>query len=154
MKSGGEMTDTIEIAIPFALIGLNGVTLPAVIGLSLEVTNTFSAWEYWPSTASIDAPSSWGNAVLQAPTASVHSRNASPICLKALSDWRFRAITTGALIERVEIRDILGRSLKDVTPVVRVTQIDIDLSEFPSGHYFILVETSSGRTVEKLLLSR
>ena len=154
MKSGGEMTDTMEIAIPFSLIGLNAVTLPTTIGLSLEVTNTFSAWDHWPSTASIDAPSSWGNAVLQAPDASVRLTQSRSLRIVWLTYSKLLVTAEDSHIERIEMRDILCRAVKDVTPNERVTMMELDLSVFPAGPYFLLVETSNGPSMHKLLLTR
>jgi hypothetical protein len=154
MKSGGEMTDTIEIAIPFALIGLQAVTLPTTIGLSLEVTNTFSAWEFWPATASIDAPSTWGNAVLEAPAASVSRSSSRSMRLEWLTDSKLQVSSGNSQIERVEIRDVMGRPVKDVKSNAGVTSMDIDMSGFPSGPYLILVETPNGSSMQKFVRSR
>lgn len=62
--AGPPITDTVEIQIPFATIGLDINTVDT-IGISLEVTNTFSAWEHWPSSAVLGDPSTWANAVFR-----------------------------------------------------------------------------------------
>lgn len=62
MTPGAPVTDTVEIQIPFETIGLDILTVDT-IGISFEVTNTATFWEYWPQDADIDMPSTWGNAV-------------------------------------------------------------------------------------------
>jgi len=52
------LIDSIEIKIPFSLIGIN---LSDTIGFALDVTNTVNSWEYFPSGAQISNPSSWAN---------------------------------------------------------------------------------------------
>jgi hypothetical protein len=67
MSSGPPYTDTVEIRISFTKVGL---TLPthSVIGLAFDVTNTFSAWNFWPSGANINSPATWATAILCAPS--------------------------------------------------------------------------------------
>jgi len=54
--------DTIEIQIPFATVGID-INSGDTIGIAFDVTNTATLWEYWPTTADIDLPSTWANAV-------------------------------------------------------------------------------------------
>lgn len=60
--------DTVEIQIPFNTINLD-ITIVDTIGIALDVSNTFSVWEYWPGTADVSSPATWGKAVFLHPAA-------------------------------------------------------------------------------------
>lgn len=66
-------TDTVEIAIPFATIGLD-LSVHDTIGISFEVA-TLNTWEYWPSGADIDIPSTWGSAVFKSISTGISEKN-------------------------------------------------------------------------------
>lgn len=55
--------NTIEIVLPFSKINV-GETLPHMIGITFDLTNTISQWRYWPSEANSVSPGTWGTAVL------------------------------------------------------------------------------------------
>lgn len=55
-------TDTVEIQIPFGTLGIDIQNIDT-IGIAFLVTNTASAWEYWPLTANRNVPSTWSNAI-------------------------------------------------------------------------------------------
>lgn len=65
ITSGGSVTDTVEVAIPFSKLGMVG---PDSIGFALSFTNTASVWKMWPASANRNNPSTWGTMVLE-PTA-------------------------------------------------------------------------------------
>lgn len=56
------LPDTVEIRIPFSMDSLD-IDIAKTIGISFDVTNSFSIYEHWPQTANIDTPSTWGNAI-------------------------------------------------------------------------------------------
>lgn len=49
------LIDYIEFEIPFTTVNL----INDDFGIAFDVTNTFSNWNYWPTNANIDNPSSW-----------------------------------------------------------------------------------------------
>ncbi len=71
--SGLPYTDTVEISIPFSK--LNYIpTLPDTIGIAFDVTNTFSAWNFWPAgSTSLQNPSTWGTAIVHSTSTSISS---------------------------------------------------------------------------------
>lgn len=58
-------TDTVEIEIPFSTIALD-LSNTDTIGITFDVTNTFNLWEFWPQSANLDEPGTWGDAVFLA----------------------------------------------------------------------------------------
>lgn len=152
MTQGGDATDTIEIEIPFALIGIDAAKLPATIGLSLEVTNTFSAWEHWPSTAAIDDPSTWGNAVIKA-----GSMQATPTASASTPRWHWldqdRLQVHGEQILAIEIRDVVSRKLLRQEVDRSRARHDINIGDLTSGPYFMLIQTIERSYVHKLLVN-
>ncbi len=72
---GFPYTDIVEMAIPFSTIGINtGDT----IRLALVVTNTASAWKYWPYSASRNNPNTWMPTVISTCLSSIPEVNAEP----------------------------------------------------------------------------
>ncbi|HYG53195.1 MAG TPA: T9SS type A sorting domain-containing protein [Flavobacteriales bacterium] len=61
--SGGANEDTVEMRLPFSKIGFAYSGGIDTIGLALDVTNTFSAWNMYPSTATVNDPSTWANGI-------------------------------------------------------------------------------------------
>jgi hypothetical protein len=61
--SGGPNEDTVEMHIPFSKAGFSYSGGIDTIGIALDVTNTFSAWNLFPSTATTTNPSTWANGI-------------------------------------------------------------------------------------------
>lgn len=59
MTTGPPFIDTIEIRISLAKISLS---LSDTIGIAFDITNTFDEWNFWPSGANINNPSTWATA--------------------------------------------------------------------------------------------
>lgn len=51
------LPDTVEIKIPFSFIGIDSSI--AQIGIAFDVTNTYSAWEFYPIGAIMNTPETW-----------------------------------------------------------------------------------------------
>jgi hypothetical protein len=145
MSMSGQTIDTIEIAIPFNLIGVT--KLPHHLGLALEVTNTATEWEYWPVDAQIANPSSWGEALLLPQAASVNRRVAAQNHVRWISSHAFN-VPQFYPGDNVAIVDALGkeRRMDAVTPGG-----DVDVSALAPGVYFVLHATSEGITAHKII---
>lgn len=61
-----ELPDTVEIKIPFSLVEMDSNV--KYIGMAFDVTNTFNAWEYFPSNADSLNPSTWATGIIEAET--------------------------------------------------------------------------------------
>jgi len=52
----------VEIEIDFAKVG---VVAGARFGFAIDVTDTQKTWKFWPATARLEAPSTWGTATIR-----------------------------------------------------------------------------------------
>jgi len=135
--------DTIEVQIPFATIGYD-INSGDTIGLSFEVTNLFSAWNHWPTSATLNDPSSWGSAVFSGPT-STQTPNADEdngyllFPNPAQEELRIilpEPIENGNLV----IFDLTGRPVKNQS-VSAIDSFRLDISELPSSQYLVQLQS-------------
>lgn len=60
---GGSITPAVmELRIPLVMVGLS---VGSCFGIAFDVTNTQTHWEFWPATATLDAPASWSEGCLE-----------------------------------------------------------------------------------------
>ena len=52
----------VEIEIDFAKVG---VAAGARFGFAVDVTDTQKTWKFWPATAKLEAPGTWGTAAIR-----------------------------------------------------------------------------------------
>ncbi|MEM9023659.1 MAG: FlgD immunoglobulin-like domain containing protein [Bacteroidota bacterium] len=114
---GLPMTDTVEMRIPFATIGLD-LAVTDTIGLALNTTNTFNAWDYWPATADVLSPATWGEAVFERPfVSSAHIRPFPALRLRAHPNPFQDRVTIRWWVENagpgtLDITDLTGRKVR------------------------------------------
>jgi hypothetical protein len=152
--SGPDTIDTIEISIPFSTINLNLSTTDTV-GISFEVTNTVNAWDYWPSTASIDDPSTWGEGVFTNQTVGITSVLKSKdlvIYPNPATDYVFFKLQNIKSDVFVEIHDISGRVVlsERIPNVNKLTSINI--SELKKGTYLVKLLSKTGMSYQAMLV--
>ena len=159
--TGPPMTDFVEIEIPFATVGIDINTVDT-IGISFEVTNTFSAWEYWPSTASIDTPSTWGKAVFGSDQPNLGQEELT--AEKRLQifpnpnsgDFTLR-FDQQDLPEsfQVKVMDILGNELLS-EPSTRFGKGELErsysMNDLPSGIYLVGISSEEGDFFRKMVI--
>jgi hypothetical protein len=152
MSSGPPYTDTVEIRISFTKVGL---TLPthSVIGLAFDVTNTFSAWNFWPSGANINSPATWATAILCAPSW-LHeiSGNYGIHIYPNPSQKDMLYFRSGQEMKSLEMFDTRGKVLFSSGPINN-SFFELDTRAFPSGIYFCKAILSSGKHfIHKVIL--
>lgn len=155
MIAGGPTVDTIEIEIPFSTIGIQtGDT----IGLAFDVTNTATFWEYWPSGASINNPSTWGTAILSNcdPIGRDEYENFPfslfPNPAKEFIHLEFRSKENPSSVFNVEIIDAIGRSVKQWKSTSINENGKIYVGDLDSGAYYVSIKTDDGQFHTKLII--
>ena len=148
----GPPVDTVEISIPFATIGFDPNTMDT-LGISIML-NDFVAWKYWPSTAHIDTPVSWGSAVFE-PITGINNLTIfeeKPFIYPNPTNGSFTVV--GDLKGRVEIRNLLGEIVYSL-PDCKAEKQFIDLPEnLPNGLYVISTENESDRISKPFILRK
>ncbi len=76
MAQGPPITDTIEMRISLAKVGIN-LSMNPVIGLAFDVSNTVTVWS-WPLNANINNPYTWATAVFCVATADISQAELIP----------------------------------------------------------------------------
>lgn len=151
---GGVKTDTVEIEIPLSTIGLvPGIT--DTFGISFNVTNTSTAFEYWPVGANQNNPSTWGTGILlDGPLASM-----DPLLrLKPLEVYPNPAGDVIHILGPGEIRsnrmlEIFSLSGKVIRRIeMNGSGIDLDISSMSPGVYFIRSANEGNVLPQKLVV--
>lgn len=62
--AGDDFPDLYEIKIPLETIRLNPES-GRTPGIAFSMTDTYENWEFWPKTARLEDPSTWGRAELR-----------------------------------------------------------------------------------------
>lgn len=98
--------DTVEMMIPFNTIGFDLMTMDS-LGISLVKTNTFNAWENWPTSSDHNNPSTWGTAYFGASSIAISEHKLRDVHFfpNPASDH----IQFESEVKTVEIRDMQGR---------------------------------------------
>ncbi|MBI5324284.1 MAG: T9SS type A sorting domain-containing protein [Ignavibacteriae bacterium] len=110
------LPDIVEIKIPFYLVGIDSNTV--AIGIAFDVTNTFSAWEYYPSTSDSLKPSTWATAYLEKETSVGYYKNEdkqimnypNPFSDKTYFKYKLDGMTNVKLI----ISNLLGSEVESI----------------------------------------
>lgn len=145
-ESGPPSTDFIEIKIPFGTIKLQ--SLSDTIGISFNVTNTATAWSFWPTTALTNSPSTWANAYFCTKTTGVLDKqnNNLPLLFYPNPVGRVLTINQRLLNSRIEIFNIQGQEVQSFVAL----STELSLNELNNGIYFI---KTSGGVFSRIIIS-
>jgi hypothetical protein len=157
-QSGPPMTDTVEIQIPFTKVNFNS-TFTDTIGIAFDVTNTFSAWNYWPDPlVDVQIPTSWGNAIVEFNTSG----------LKGINDPTPRSLVISNPVEEIlhltfysplytdrilRLRDIRGQVIR----TIKMNNIDVNdkvsvpVGSLSPGMYFLECHTEHRSEIIKFI---
>ena len=146
--TGGPVVDTVEIAIPFATIGYD-INSRDTLGLSFAV-NDFIIWEYWPASADIDVPSSWGLAVFDLNTGleeGLKPDDFVKIFPNPSTDGCFTMSSESPLNGQLLVRDLTGRKVMRKSVSASCIEV-IDLTGEEAGMYVVSF-VSKDRVMQK-----
>jgi hypothetical protein len=137
----------IEMEISYKKIGLapqSGDT----IGLALEVSDTYTDYHYFPATASIHSPSTWGNAVLSSIN-SIPENDLQNVRVKVFPnpsrDYTcFSFPNPDNDIFSMSIFNASGNLLQNIENITG-SEERTDNSHFANGMYFYRLQSESGR---------
>ena len=149
-NTGPPTTDTVEIQIPFAKVGFTS-TQTDTIGIAFDVTNTFNAWNYWPSGATNSDPSTWGNAIVEFPVGIQEddvlnkiSVYPNPVTESFIVDFQSNFNSDPDL----KILNILGEEIK------KIKWMDngfISTSDLAQGIYFIELTDGESKSIIRIV---
>lgn len=149
--AGPPNTDTVEIQIPFSTIGLD-ILITDTFGLAFDVTNTFSAWEYWPFNAQIGNPSTWANAVFELIDVTSIEKQQAPAFSVFPNPFTTVLYVSFETAEPREIQLVDSRGQLVFTNQSDAA-IEIPLAgQLAPGLYFLKVAGSSGEAVKKVVV--
>lgn len=155
ITQGQPLTEQVEIAIPYAKLNFT-VGATNTLGICFDVTNTFNATNVWPANASVNAPSTWGNALLSIcePTSIREEESAFLVKIfpnpgngKLIIDWRNAA----QQMDGIMLRDITGKVVY-FGQHAQVDEVHLDLA-IDAGIYFVsLLQGDKVITTKKLFI--
>lgn len=148
--------DTIEIQIPLNTIG---VSTDDKLGLAFNVTNTFNSWEYWPTSADINKPSTWATATLESPCGPGNvSKDIREVPIEIYpnpTNSTFTLTVTNGGVQRVQvsISDVHGKTCFRRTYMVDSSKTELGIEPHLSpGVYLIRTQGGSVLGTQRLLV--
>ncbi|UTW61893.1 hypothetical protein KFE98_18045 [bacterium SCSIO 12741] len=146
--------DTVEIEIPFTKIGLD-LSQNDTIGIAFAVTNTINRHDFWPPTATIDDPSTWGKAYFQeniqtgmAVHESSYSIKLRPNPAEDFISWN----DPDQLGQSFQILDIRGSLWQ--SGVLEGAQHRLSVAELHAGSYVLAVTQKDGAVHRQRFIRR
>ena len=138
------LPDTVEIKIPFSTVDLD--TNISSIGMAFDVTDTYSAWEFYPAGADIDAPDSWLTANLNFNNSQVEDEIKNQKYLNIFPNPFSHSVTIQYILKqfadvRLAIFDIQGNKIKNIINSKQDVGgyfYKFEANNLPSGIYFYL----------------
>ena len=108
------LPDTVEIIIPYMLVGIDSNT--KFIGFAFDVTNTYSAWEYFPPETDSLNPSTWATGIIEKETSAPDNINIEFIQISAgpnpfSSGTTFRYSINNTDFVQLSVYDIFGNEV-------------------------------------------
>lgn len=157
--AGLPYTDTVEIEIPFSKVGFNSISTDT-IGLAFDVTNTFSAWNFWPDhTVNSGVPASWGFAIVEFNLNSVSGKPKShDRLLLGPNPFRESLMLSGGATQgepmHIRLVDPCGREIYREFVDHAVDQWQLNLPEMAAGLYFLEVRTATEKEIIRVIKSK
>ncbi|TAH41608.1 MAG: T9SS type A sorting domain-containing protein [Bacteroidetes bacterium] len=157
-NSGPPLTDTVEIQIPFTKIDFLSQSTDT-IGISFDVTNTFNAWNFWPSSGvNSSNPSTWGTAIVEFIASSTMEIQSTTVVLKispnpVVDELALDLSDSGDRIQSISLTDLNGRVIYHSSPVGEPSFITIPVKDFARGVY-ILACTGFNSFVKKRIIKQ
>ena len=155
------LNDTIEVEIPFSTLNITPSNSDT-IGITFLVSNLVNSWEHWPASADRNSPSSWGLATFSCQTTDISEDleietpvpNIYPNPTKGNLTISFED-TQDRDIYSVKILDINGKNMAVKWDVRTInSKIELDLSDFPPGTYFLRMEGKDFYYTERKIILR
>jgi hypothetical protein len=140
MTPGAPFTDSLEVKIPFITVGID---LPThhTIGLAVNVTNTSSIWNYWPSGAKSLDPSTWASAEFcsgSVATKEIPGYSIPDIVPNPFSSHTLVRTQIELFNATITIHDSFGRMARHLSSVSGES-FEIARNNLASGLYFIQI---------------
>jgi hypothetical protein len=156
--AGLPYTDSVEIEIPFSKAGFNSISTDT-IGLSFDVTNTFSAWNFWPdNTVNPGVPASWGFAIVEFTLNSVSGKpKTHDRLMLSPNPFRESLMLTGGAAQgesmHIRLVDPCGREIYREYVDQAMDQWQLNLPDMAAGLYFLEVSTATMKETVRVIKS-
>lgn len=140
----------IEIEITYDKLGI-APSSGDTIGIALEVSDTYTKYHYYPSTATIGNPSTWTNAVLSA-TSSIPEENWEKTNINVFPNpssnfTRFSFSTNNNESLTLSIFNSSGQLIQTTENIID-HEVNIDNKDLAKGLFFYKLQNNNGRSAQ------
>jgi hypothetical protein len=137
--------ETIEVMIPFELIGLVKNN-DAEIGLCLDVSNTQTIWEHFPTDANYQIPATWSNVSIIMEPVSVKTESNNIIIIEKEGSIMIKNLMLGS---EIIIYDNFGRKCKSVKSDSKNEIINTE--NLKTGFYSLIIYVGNSRKIHNFV---
>ena len=148
------LPDTVEIKIPFSLVELD--TNRSEVGIAFDVTDTYSAWEFYPAGANINSPATWLNAIINYNTSGIESgfenNNFVDIFPNPTNDeFTIQVHSDELSTSKIILYNSYGLEIEFLERESDSgnNSITVNTSSFPNGVYFVRVGSKGNEQIVK-----
>ena len=136
----------IEMEITYAKIGISNLS-EDTIGISLEVSDTYNDYNYFPNGALIDNPSTWATGVFSAPN-SISAYQKPENSIKVFPNPSSESVTLQFSNPKNEECKLLvfnekGQIVEKIEDI-STSEIELDIKSWQSGLYILSLENKNG----------
>lgn len=153
IREDNKITDTIEVRIPFTTFNYE-YHVEDTLGMALVLTNTFSAWHFFPEKATSSQPASWSEIVFSNLTpGSLEGDNQHhnfQLYPNPADDYLFIERNQPAGMANVQILQLDGKSIKSFS--FDSNKHRMDISELTRGTYFLSINTEGQRQISRFVV--